>query len=456
MHLYKKTLRYSESFPHSMGYDTCAFRSLSVVDAAVIIMSMACICAFNINFSLPLSEIVEPLEERFGVLRPPPPKGNWTADKFIAITPPPYPKSNTFRTNDIVSNETWSILETREVNEYTTEVTVQLPSFYWETPRGLTKDTAEVFWKQPENHRHFDGRMHPTTGIVEIYTDCQLTGYFSSKVEDSKYVNYNRLFGTPVSEPVYDAVMYMTRHEVQYFQHFLDNGIPHISLMQFASGIDPSEVTFVMDSWNTPMIPYLLKRYGFKDVIRRSGAISAKKLIIPKVVPVLSPLYTQYFLNRLNLTEGKNDKVILISRTHGDGTKPMRLITNQESLENALRKKFGSNFVVFKAKGAKIENTMSLFSEAKYIIGSHGGAMYNALWAPLSAKVVEIMPIRLADGVYPMQGHTERMPPFAHLAIYTNSNMKGQAFYRFYADTDHRNYEVNVDEFMKWFEEYVM
>jgi hypothetical protein len=229
--------------------------------------------------------------------------------------------------------------------------------------------------------------------------------------------------------------MYIARHKIEYFQHFLDNGVPHIGLMQCATGIDPSTVTFVLDSWRTDAIPRLLRRYGFKDVRARSEEVSAMTLILPKIVPAL---------NRSVV-----DKVVLVSRKGGDATKPLRLVNNQDALAGMLSRRYGGDFRGFRASERGIESSIELFQSAKLIIGSHGGAMYNALWASREAKIVEIMPVA-HGGDYPGQGSIHNTLPFVHLAIYTNLFMNCQDFFRWYEARGTINFDVDIPRFEAW------
>jgi capsular polysaccharide biosynthesis protein len=92
---------------------------------------------------------------------------------------------------------------------------------------------------------------------------------------------------------------------------------------------------------------------------------------------------------------------------------------------------------------------IALFERAELVIGSHGGAMYNALWASRMAKVVEILPINDLGG-YPDQGAPQSAPQWAHLAFHTNSMMNFQRYYRYYETSQHINYNMQVDKFMEW------
>jgi hypothetical protein len=330
-----------------------------------------------------------------------------------------------------------------------TEVIVKLPPCHWEAPLGLNASTTKLFWNQPENKRHFEDTVNPISGVVDIFRDAAITTSIGGSPNGTHYINYRGKPIRPCAQPQYQTLMYMSGHEIEYFQHFLDNGIPHVSLMQFATDIDPSEVTFVLDTWNSDSIPYLLRRYGMKEVVRYERGISAHKIILPRIVPVIHTYLTQNFIDRLDLRHDRMSKVVLVSRTAQDGVKQSRIIDNQHALEEELRAQFGDAFVVLKTKEVSIENAIALVQQAVMVIGSHGGGMYHALWASRKAVVVELMPI-CQYGTYPMQGQVSRMPPFAHLAIYTNSMMNGQKFYRWYEVACEANYKVTVAELVKW------
>jgi capsular polysaccharide biosynthesis protein len=49
------------------------------------------------------------------------------------------------------------------------------------------------------------------------------------------------------------------------------------------------------------------------------------------------------------------------------------------------------------------------FERAEVVLGSHGGALYNALWANRDCKVVEILPV-LSSGAYLGQQTTDGSP----------------------------------------------
>jgi hypothetical protein len=129
------------------------------------------------------------------------------------------------------------------------------------------------------------------------------------------------------------------------------------------------------------------------------------------------------------------------------------MIHNQGDLEAALRKAYGDRFAVFKS-GVSTSEAIRMFADADVVIGSHGGAMYNMLWASRNARVVEIMPL-MSNGAYPDQGHPNSLPTFAHLAFWTLANMNFQRYYRYYQDSTDMNYFLDIPAFMSWLKKVV-
>ena len=298
---------------------------------------------------------------------------------------------------------------------------------------------------QKENYRHFEDTVNPVTGCVRVIENGEYKGLFSHHDNVTHYINMR---GAPqhTQTPTDDIVFYLSGHQSRYFQHFFDNGLPHISLMLLATGYKPKDVVIVMPAMSTETIQKVLKRWGFKDV-RRGSTVSAKKLVLPEIVPVIHPKFYEVFRQAMNFDHYGADKIVFVSRKLSKASKKERIILNQDIIIKELTKKYGKKVVLYKPTNS-FTDSYKIFEKAKVIIGSHGGGMYNAFYAPPHAKIVEIMPIT-SSGLYYKQLKPTNRPPFAHLAIYTNSQLLGQSFYRFYQISDiSTNMVVDVDKFM--------
>ena len=356
----------------------------------------------------------------------------------------PYPASNGISPN---INDT--IYITTKNNAKWKQIYVDLPAFHWETPKLLTNVSSQWFWMQEENYRHFEDTVNPIFGFVRVIDNGKYMGTFSRANNQTHYINIR---GEPsyTETPEDEIAFFLVSHQVEYFQHFLDNGLPHISLMLLATGYKPQDVTIVMPKINTPTINDILKRWGFKD-IKKSYSVSAKKLVLPEAVPVIHPKFYEVFKKAMNFDYSNADKIVFISRARLDTKKNERIILNQEDLVNALQEKYGDKFVLFKP-GASFHNSFSLFEKAKIVIGSHGGAMYNSLFSSPNTKILEIIPVT-SRGLYLGQASGKAIPRFAHLAMYTNAQLLGQPFYRYYqVQEGSTNMRIDVEDFLNFVE----
>ena len=78
-----------------------------------------------------------------------------------------------------------------------------------------------------------------------------------------------------------------------------------------------------------------------------------------------------------------------------------RRLQNRNEVINALRENYGDRLVVYNGRDHGLTETFEIFRNAHTIVGAHGGAMYNMLFAPEGTKVVEIMPIRNREKSFP-------------------------------------------------------
>lgn len=84
---------------------------------------------------------------------------------------------------------------------------------------------------------------------------------------------------------------------------------------------------------------------------------------------------------------GKN--IIYIPRTGN----PARSVANSNEVLKVLRKSFGDKLIAYKPKN-NWEVDRHIFANARVIIGPHGGAMGNIIFAPANTTIVEFLPLR--------------------------------------------------------------
>lgn len=331
---------------------------------------------------------------------------------------------------------------------------VWLPPFDWRLPRGLTKQQSELFWKQPENHWHFDDANMIHTGVVwEIQNGSMTTcNEFSCKNHNyTHHLNYCQ-WPKQVSNPSFIGNLFaFGGHDIEIFQHFFDNGVPHMAFASFATGYDPTNVTVATAACNGVTLA-VVDRIGFKmqqKCMRNGHVVSATNLIVIPSMRVLHPLYYEWYYSRMKLPDMKKDKIVIIPRGGGSGGGNARIIHNVRDIKTPLAAIHGDQNVVIHSGSKSLNDLINLFSTAKVIVGPHGGAFYNQFLAGRNTDVIEMIP-QLRSGKYPKQNHWDRLIPFAHLSMYSNTLLLGQRFWRYITMDVDINYNIDIDDFMNW------
>jgi len=329
-----------------------------------------------------------------------------------------------------------------------------LPPFNWYVPLGLSEIQKELFWKQTENHWHFnDTNMNHISVVWEIINGeaavidrkCH-SGHHSHHINACKWPRQvsNVMFN--------DTVVSFGGHSIDMFQHFFDNGLPHLAAAHMSTNFDIADTIPFTTASNSISIASL-SRIGFNNIKahRREEVVSASRLIIVPTVRVIHPYFFNWFTSHIKIPDTKRDKIIMLPRDSEHGGGGSRIIGNFQELINTLEKQYPKQVVVFSSKKSSNINTIiNLFSTAKFIIGPHGGAFYNQFFSPQSTKIVEMIPMQ-ESGMYPSQNQWDRNLPFAHLSMYSNTLLLGQQFYRYITFTHSLNYDIDINDFMSWF-----
>lgn len=258
-------------------------------------------------------------------------------------------------------------------------------------------------------------------GAYDFSDDC---GWKSDYLKHKKYK-------TKASKH-YKALIPLVVHGSNSFQHFLDGVMP--KLMQAYELIQSRPDAIIIMNTND-IVRQLIRKLGITNKIENKVATSytAEELfLICKTPPISKALWEKA---RVKLGVDKNfkgEKVILIKRTRGNSN-GKRLINNYEAIKTHLKSKFGENFVTYDSTQHTLETSMELFQNARIIVGSHGGGMYNLLFAPSNTKVIEYMPTRNGRALGP-----------APNIIWIQSSILEQDFWRVSVESTDGN--VNIDE----------
>jgi hypothetical protein len=326
------------------------------------------------------------------------------------------------------------------------------PKFNWSLPHGISKSQLPLLWAQPENHRHFhDTNVSDHCGVVQVIHNGTIENPLLPLSNVTHFINAKPT-ANQTRSPRYDALLVLTGHWGSYFQHFFDNIGPQLSLALDVIGRRPQDLAVVVETSDLfPNVPLLWRRLGFSRVVTgRPVTYSATTLIVVESAPRVHPHFFTHLRQLLRLSKPGPRKVIVASRRLSNIYYQQRVILNEDAVINVLADQFGAgNVVVFDHQDFDLDETIDLFATAKLIVGSHGGSLYNQFFAPRSAKVLEIMPVQ-KDGRYFGQGSVDDEPPFSHLAVWSNTLLIGQSFWRYYQLAGEAHYSVDVARFRKF------
>ncbi|KAJ5072562.1 beta-12-xylosyltransferase [Anaeramoeba ignava] len=112
-----------------------------------------------------------------------------------------------------------------------------------------------------------------------------------------------------------------------------------------------------------------------------------------------------------------------------------RSVLNNEEVENYLRKRFGDKFQIFSHKEHQdLKELVKYFSNAKIVIGLHGGAFYNLLFSLSYPIVIEFL-------------HTAHLKTDA--IFYWIAHTTGCEYWRDYAIFEGDNFYIPIDRLEK-------
>ncbi|OHS98731.1 hypothetical protein TRFO_08736 [Tritrichomonas foetus] len=292
-------------------------------------------------------------------------------------------------------------------------------------------------------------------GVVRIVNNGLVRLPFSALSNETHFINA-RLPPNKGKNPKCEILLILTGHWGHYFQHFFDNIGPQLSMAIDALGVDPRNITLVADiSSMFPNVPKLWKRIGFKRVVasKINKNYAAKTLVYVESAPKVHPHYFENIRKLLKIPESdpaKRKKIIFVSRKMSNSYYNQRFILNEDNVIYLLQMMYGKKHVViYDHHNYTLDETIELFSEARAIIGAHGGGLYNQFFSPKTAVVIEILPIK-KNGLYPDQKNPEKVPSFSHMAVWSNTQLIGQKFYRFYQITYQPNFMVDLYKFEKF------
>ena len=224
-------------------------------------------------------------------------------------------------------------------------------------------------------------------------------------------------FGRSVTRPAsYAFAVFLSSPDDWSFQHWSDRVA--IMLAQADHILEASEfnATLIVAAPRGTSVAQLPAVWRLAaphaTIVTPQAQITSKKLLYPCHTPLLHPFTRRRIVERILMAAGMDPAgaslasrktVVFLTRGDGTSTASRAWLNQEESLAaaRALLAERGQGEVVeifsVRALAADPLAALKLFSRARAIIGVHGGALYNHIWAAPDTLVLEIWPVT-ADG----------------------------------------------------------
>lgn len=130
-------------------------------------------------------------------------------------------------------------------------------------------------------------------------------------------------------------------------------------------------------------------------------AFVCERLLCPTVLPDLAgmPPWARTYMKGIFGSEGTADAPERIFVVRPPGTR--RQIVNVDAVRRMLE---SEGFTTMEMEGLTIREQAAHFANAKVIVGEHGAALANLMYAQSGTRVVELVPIHTFSWVFPVLG----------------------------------------------------
>ena len=169
-----------------------------------------------------------------------------------------------------------------------------------------------------------------------------------------------------------------------YYFHILIDEIPNlIRIRDEYPACNSVIVNKSMPKWGLELLNY----FGFSAILTSENTLRLERLLT--VSAPRSIVKENLLLLRRKLLQTEN-KIVIVSRSGSP--------REDQVIENALKKYIPDSELVNPAE-LSVEEQVTLFSNAKIVIGLHGGGLSNIVWMHSAGKLIELFnhPYRTAD-----------------------------------------------------------
>jgi len=267
-------------------------------------------------------------------------------------------------------------------------------------------------------------------GVYRGWVDCgQSTPleFFTKVLERNEYS----------SATTYDSLVSLVCDGGWSFQHFIDNVFPKIAHAWELIGTDANVKLLVdlTDRRHKPVLE-LLKFIGFDEqrIVRfsLSHKLVARELLVPCHAPPIHPFLwskMQALLGVAQVPLSERRIISYLSRSNRkEHANAGRTVLNEHATLEALRewaqrRQPPMQLEVFSSSALGTpERVVEYFERVAVMIGPHGGAFYNQVFAPRDTVLVEFMPVLRSEFRSTMR-HPARM-------VWTMAGLLNQTYYQ--------------------------
>ena len=358
--------------------------------------------------------------------------------------------------NDILRNNSKVFLSLTDAHTYMEEnvknigksprLFIQYSNFTRYPPKFIDQTDYETFMCSDRNLDNLlPNDYSQLRGIIEVIPNGTFQmdyscGYKSS----SQYLRIPRK-----ASKHFDALVPLVIPMGFLFQHFFDGTFPKI--VQAYPFIKQKNVKILLERPHHNNVYGILERLNItldKVVWHQrddtTTVYSANHMIFTCVTP---PVHPELWFSMRDIL-GVHDhltvdfkQAYVVYLTRAGATLGGRTAVNEKEVLQYLKTRYDSNFIVFDGSYS-LTQAIKVFSQAKILIGTHGGAFYNLNYCPISTVVIEFVPV-LSNGA-----DIKSLP---HAIFWAMAHILGMSYWRVPCPSLNRlhDMEVNVEKLKK-------
>jgi hypothetical protein len=242
---------------------------------------------------------------------------------------------------------------------------------------------------------------------LEKYLNCQVS---TDAASDQSLNIYSSYVNQAVKDPSIDKAILMDVSGGESFQHFIQDCLPLISLIQQFPEI-PDDAPLIIRRPAPEFLSFetYLKKLNINNPIiftDEYSSLQIKELYLLQFKPFnatysIPPLLYQFMYEKFQSnsspqSEGKRIAIVI------DRRETIRNFDNLSLLYKNLNHWCKEHSLILKLiniKELKLEEIQSVFSQAKFVFAIHGGGNYNMIWAPKDCTLIEFVPTEATDSL---------------------------------------------------------